>query len=34
MVRMGRPKAELTLSAEERETLERWARRAKSSQVL
>jgi transposase len=34
MVRMGRPKAELTLSAEERETLERWARGAKSSQVL
>jgi transposase len=34
MARTGRPKAEVTLSAEERATLERWARRAKSSQVL
>lgn len=31
---MGRPKAELVLTAEERETLERWARRPKSSQAL
>jgi transposase len=34
MARTGRPKAEVTLTAEERATLERWARRAKSSQVL
>jgi transposase len=34
MARTGRPKAELTLSTDERETLERWSRRAKSSQVL
>jgi len=34
MARTGRPKAELTLSDDERATLERWARRAKSSQVL
>jgi transposase len=34
MARTGRPKAELVLSAEERETLTRWSRRAKSSQVL
>jgi transposase len=34
MARTGRPKAELTLSADERETLERWSRRARSSQVL
>jgi transposase len=34
MARTGRPKAELTLSDTERATLERWARRAKSSQVL
>ena len=34
MARTGRPKAEVTLTAEERQTLERWARRAKSSQVL
>src|SRR5215472_17296579 len=32
--RDGRPKAELTVTGEERETLQRWARRAKSSQVL
>ena len=31
---MGRPKAELVLSNEERQTLERWARRPKSSQQL
>jgi transposase len=31
---MGRPKAELVLSDEERQTLERWARRPKSSQQL
>src|SRR5271170_3104752 len=31
---MGRPKAELILSDEERQTLERWARRPKSSQQL
>ena len=34
MARMGRPKAELTLSDEERSALQRWARRAKSSQDL
>ena len=34
MARTGRPKAELTLSGDERATLERWARRAKSSQAL
>jgi transposase len=34
MPRTGRPKAELTLTAEEREQLTRWARRAKSSQAL
>jgi transposase len=34
MARMGRPKAELVLTAGERETLERWSRRAKSSQAL
>jgi transposase len=32
--RDGRPKAELTVTGAERETLQRWARRAKSSQVL
>jgi transposase len=32
--RDGRPKAELTVTDTERVTLERWARRAKSSQVL
>jgi hypothetical protein len=34
MARTGRPKAELRLTAEERETLVRWSRRAKSSQAL
>jgi transposase len=34
MARPGRPTAELTLSDEERETLERWARRHKSAQAL
>jgi transposase len=34
MPRTGRPKAELILTAEEREQLTRWARRAKSSQAL
>ena len=34
MARTGRPKAELKLTAEERETLARWSRRAKSSQAL
>lgn len=34
MARTGRPKTPVTLSADERATLERWARRAKSSQVL
>jgi transposase len=34
MARTGRPTAELTLTDEERETLVRWSRRAKSSQVL
>ena len=34
MARTGRPKAELVLTDEERETLTRWARRAKSSQAL
>lgn len=34
MPRTGRPKAELTLSDEEREQLLRWSRRAKSSQAL
>lgn len=34
MARTGRPKAELKLTDEERQTLERWARRAKSSQAL
>jgi len=34
MARRGRPVAELTLTDEERETLRRWARRAKSSQAL
>ncbi|MGW5689261.1 helix-turn-helix domain-containing protein, partial [Nonomuraea sp. NPDC003754] len=32
--RTGRPKAGLTVTEEERVTLQRWARRAKSSQVL
>ncbi len=34
MPRTGRPKAELVLTDEERETLVRWSRRAKSSQAL
>ena len=34
MARTGRPKAELRLTAEERETLVRWSQRAKSSQAL
>ena len=34
MPRTGRPKAELVLTADEREQLTRWARRAKSSQAL
>ena len=34
MARMGRPVAELVLTDEERDTLQRWARRAKSSQAL
>ncbi len=34
MAQRGRPKAELVLSDEERETLQRWARRPKSPQSL
>jgi transposase len=34
MPRTGRPKAELVLAAEERDQLQRWARRAKSAQAL
>src|SRR5215211_5430836 len=34
MARTGRPKAELTLTSAERETLTRWSRRQKSSQAL
>ena len=34
MAARGRPKAELVLTEEERETLSRWARRRKSSQAL
>jgi transposase len=34
VARTGRPKADLRLTAVERETLRRWARRAKSSQAL
>jgi transposase len=34
MARRGRPTAEVVLSSEERETLERWARRPKSAQAL
>ena len=34
MPRIGRPKAELTLTGEERAQLLRWARRASSSQAL
>src|SRR3989304_2526258 len=33
-MRMGRPLAELVLTAEEQETLLRWARRPKSAQAL
>ncbi len=33
-MRTGRPKALLTLTREEQETLERWARRPKSAQAL
>jgi transposase len=34
MARTGRPKAELTLSEVERQTLQRWTRRAKTAQAL
>src|SRR5215207_6928721 len=34
MPRMGRPKAELTLTDDERAQLRRWARRASASQAL
>ena len=34
MAGKGRPKAELLLTGEERETLERWARRPTSAQAL
>ena len=34
MARTGRPKAELELTADERQTLVRWSRRANSSQAL
>ena len=34
MTRTGRPKAELTLTGEEKATLERWTRRATSAQAL
>lgn len=34
MARTGRPMPELTLTDDERDTLQRWARRAKSSQAL
>ena len=33
-MRLGRPIPELVLSADERETLERWARRPTSAQAL
>ena len=33
-MRTGRPKAELTLTTEERQTLEQWARRPKTAQAL
>ena len=33
-MRTGRPKAQLILSTEERETLQRWARRPKTAQAL
>jgi hypothetical protein len=34
MANRGRPKAELVLTGDERQTLERWARRPSSSQAL
>ncbi len=34
MARRGRPTVEIILSAEERKTLQRWARRHSSSQAL
>jgi DNA-binding CsgD family transcriptional regulator len=34
MARTGRPPAEVILTAQERAQLERWSRRAKSSQAL
>ncbi|HEX2273337.1 MAG TPA: IS630 family transposase, partial [Acidimicrobiales bacterium] len=34
MARRGRPTAEINLSDEDREILERWARRPKSAQAL
>ena len=34
MARRGRPTVEVVLTDEERETLERWARRPKSAQAL
>jgi DNA-binding CsgD family transcriptional regulator len=34
MARTGRPTAKLVLSDEERQTLQRWARRPKSAQTL
>lgn len=34
MARRGRPTVEVVLSDDERETLERWARRPKSAQAL
>ena len=34
MAERGRPKAPLTLTDEERQTLERWARRSKTAQAL
>jgi hypothetical protein len=34
MPRRGRPTAEIVLSDEERQTLERWARQPKSAQAL
>jgi hypothetical protein len=34
MARRGRPTPQITLRAEERRTLERWARRPSSSQAL
>jgi len=34
MARRGRPTSDVVLTDEERDTLERWARRPKSSQAL